>query len=57
MLQYDLSHQAAVMTAVNDFVDYQLHDGFNQTDFIAHLCELIPAIQVFDQEMAQYLYV
>ena len=33
MLQYDLSHQAAVMTAVNDFVDYQLHDGFNQTDF------------------------
>jgi hypothetical protein len=30
MLQYDLSHQAAVMTAVNDFVDYQLNDGFNR---------------------------
>ncbi|MGE8654491.1 MAG: hypothetical protein ACN6NV_12240 [Acinetobacter gandensis] len=50
MLQYDLSHQAAVMTAVNDFIDYQLNDGFNQTDFIAHLSVLIPAFQVFDQE-------
>jgi hypothetical protein len=50
MLQYDLSHQSTVMTAVNDFVDYQLNDGFNQTDFIAHLCVLIPAFKVFDQE-------
>lgn len=32
MLQYDLSHQAAVVTAVNNFVDYQLNDDFNQTD-------------------------
>ena len=50
MLQYDLSHQGTVVTAVNNFVDYQLNDGFNQTDFIAHLCVLIPAFQVFDQE-------
>ena len=50
MLQYDLSHQAAVMMAVSNFVDYQLNDGFNETDFIAHLCVLIPAFQVFDQE-------
>ena len=54
MLQYDLSHQAAVMTAVNNFVDYQLNDGFNQTDFIVHLCVLIPAFQVFDQEGSEY---
>lgn len=54
MLQYDLSHQAAVMTAVNNFVDYQLNDGFNLTDFIAHLCVLIPAFQVFDQEGIEY---
>lgn len=54
MLQYDLSHQAAVMTAVNNFVDYQLNDGFNQTDFIVHLCVLIPAFKVFDQEDVEY---
>ena len=54
MLQYDLSHQAAVVTAVNNFVDYQLNDDFNQTDFIAHLYVLIPAFQVFDQEDVDY---
>ncbi|ENV33282.1 inovirus-type Gp2 protein [Acinetobacter gerneri] len=54
MLQYDLSHQAAVMTAVNDFVDYQLNDSFNQTDFITHLCVLIPAFKVFDQQCTEY---
>ena len=54
MLQYDLSHQAVVMMAVNNFVDYQLNDGFNQTDFIVHLCVLIPAFQVFDQEGSEY---
>lgn len=54
MLQYDLSHQAVVITAVNDFVDYQLNDGFNRTDFIAHLCILISAFKVFDQEGIEY---
>ncbi len=54
MLEYDLSHQAAVVTAVNNFVDYQLNDDFNQTDFIAHLYVLIPAFQVFDQEDVDY---
>ena len=54
MLQYDFSHQAVVMMAVNNFVDYQLNDGFNQTDFIVHLCVLIPAFQVFDQEGSEY---
>ena len=54
MLQYDLSHQAVVMMAVNNFVDYQLNNGFNQTDFIVHLCVLIPAFQVFDQEGSEY---
>lgn len=54
MLQYDLSHQAVVITAVNDFVDYQLNDGFNQADFIAHLCILISAFKVFDQEGIEY---
>ena len=54
MLQYDLSHQAVVMTAMNNFVDCQLNDGFNPTHFIAHLCELIPAFQVFDQAGIEY---
>jgi hypothetical protein len=54
MLKYDLFHQAAVITTVNNFVDYELNDGFNQTDFIAHLCVLIPAFKVFDQEDVEY---
>lgn len=54
MLQYDLSHQAAVMTAVNDFVDYMLNLELSHTEFITHLCVLIPAFKVFDQEDKGY---
>ena len=54
MLQYDLSHQATVVTAVNNFVDYMLNLELSHTDFIAHLCVLIPAFQVFDQEGSEY---
>ncbi|MGE8572688.1 MAG: hypothetical protein ACN6NW_11690 [Acinetobacter amyesii] len=54
MLQYDLSHQATVMTAVNNFVDYMLNLELSHTDFIAHLCVLISAFQVFDQEGSEY---
>lgn len=50
MLQYDLSHQAAVMMAVNNFTDYMLNLELSHTDFIAHLCVLIPAFKVFDQD-------
>jgi len=54
MLQYDLSHQATLVTAVNNFVDYMLNLELSHTDFIAHLCVLIPAFQVFDQEDVDY---
>ena len=54
MLQYDLSHQATVMMAVNNFTDYMLNLEFSHTDFIAHLCVLIPAFKVFDQEDVDY---
>lgn len=53
MLQYDFSHQAVVMMAVNNFVDYQLNNGFNQTGFY-YSSLLIPAFQVFDQEGSEY---
>ena len=54
MLKYELTHQAAVMTAVGDFVEYQLNVGFKQIDFISHLCVLIPAFQTFDQIDIEY---
>lgn len=54
MLQYDLSHQATVMMAVNNFTDYMLNLELSHTDFIAHLCVLIPAFKVFDQEGSEY---
>ena len=54
MLQYDLCHQATVMTAVNNFVDYMLNLELSHTDFIAHLCVLIPAFKAFDQEGIEY---
>ncbi|WP_257224309.1 inovirus Gp2 family protein [Acinetobacter sp. YH16042] len=54
MLQYDLSHQAAVMNAVTNFVDYLLNIELCDTSFIYHLCKLIPAFKVFDQEGVEY---
>ena len=54
MLQYDLSHQAAVLTAVTNFVDYLLNIELSDTTFIYHLCKLIPAFKVFDQEDVEY---
>ncbi|MCS4297717.1 MULTISPECIES: inovirus-type Gp2 protein [Acinetobacter] len=54
MLQYDLSHQATVMMAVNNFTDYMLNSELSHTDFITHLCVLIPAFKVFDQEDVDY---
>ncbi|UJA02728.1 inovirus Gp2 family protein [Acinetobacter johnsonii] len=53
-MQYDLSHQATVMMAVNNFTDYMLNLELSHTDFIAHLCVLIPAFKVFDQEGSEY---
>jgi hypothetical protein len=54
MLQYDLSHQAAVMMAVNNFTDYMLNLELSHTDFINHLSVLIPAFQTFDQTDIEY---
>lgn len=54
MLQYDLSHQSAIVTAVNNFVDYSLNLDLSQKDFITQLRVLIPAFMVFDQEDIEY---
>lgn len=54
MLKNDLSHQAAVVSAVNNLVDYILNLDLSQTDFIAQLCVLIPAFKAFDQENIEY---
>ena len=53
-MQYDLSHQAGVMTAVHGFVDWVLNLELNQSSFITHLCSLIPAFQIFDQNGIEY---
>ena len=53
-MQYDLSHQAGVMTAVHGFVDWVLNLELNQSSFITHLCSLIPAFQIFDQDGIEY---
>ncbi|WP_235941039.1 YagK/YfjJ domain-containing protein [Acinetobacter kanungonis] len=54
MLYSDLSHQAAVMTAVEVFVEQVLHLDLRQHDFITHLCQLIPAFKAFDQSNLAY---
>lgn len=53
-MQYDLSHQAAVVVAVNNFVDYTVNLDLSHTDFIAQLGVLIPAFKTFDQEDIEY---
>lgn len=54
MFQYDLSHQATVMTAVHDFVDWVLNLDLSHDYFILHLCQLIPAFKTFDQDGVKY---
>lgn len=54
MFQYDLSHQATVMTAVNNFVELALNLDLSHDDFILHLCQLIPAFKTFDQDGVKY---
>lgn len=53
-MQNDLSHQAGVMAAVNNLVDWVLNLELDQSTFIAHLCSLIPAFQTFDQRDIGY---
>lgn len=54
MFQYDLSHQATVMTAVHDFVDWILNLDLSHDGFISYLCQLIPAFKTFDQDGVKY---
>lgn len=54
MFQYDLSHQATVITAVHDFVDWVLNLDLSHDGFISHLCQLIPAFKTFDQDEIKY---
>ncbi|OJU55086.1 MAG: hypothetical protein BGN93_11510 [Acinetobacter sp. 39-4] len=53
-MQYDLTHQAGVIKAVDGFVDWVLNLELNQSSFIIHLCSLIPAFQIFDQDDIEY---
>lgn len=53
-MQNDLSHQAGVMAAVNNLVDWGLNLELDQSTFIAHLCSVIPAFQTFDQRDIGY---
>ncbi|MCU4337979.1 inovirus Gp2 family protein [Acinetobacter dispersus] len=53
-MQFDLSHQAGVMAAVNNLVDWVMNLELDQSTFMAHLCSLIPTFQTFDQEYIEY---
>lgn len=49
MLQYDLSHQAAVLSSIDQFIDFSMNFDLSNSEFITHLNELIPAFKAFDQ--------
>lgn len=54
MLSFDLSHQAAVMYAVRDFVDGCNNHHMTHEVFTSCLEMLIPAFKAFDQEGISY---
>lgn len=54
MLSFDLSHQAAVLSAINHFIELSLNFEISDQEFISFLEQLIPAFKAFDQDGVQY---
>lgn len=54
MLSFDLSHQAGVMSAVRDLVDYCNNHHMSNEEFISSLEMLIPAFKAFDHDDISY---
>ena len=49
MLQYDLSHQAAVLSSIDQFIDFSMNFDLSNNELITDLNQLIPAFKAFDQ--------
>lgn len=54
MLSFDLSHQAAVLSAINHFIELCLNFDISDREFVAYLGQLIPVFKAFDQDGVQY---
>ncbi|WP_227566142.1 MULTISPECIES: inovirus-type Gp2 protein [Acinetobacter] len=54
MLSFDLSHQAAVLSAINHFIGLSLNFDISDRELVTTLEELIPAFNAFDQDGVQY---
>ncbi|MCG6037441.1 MULTISPECIES: inovirus-type Gp2 protein [Acinetobacter] len=54
MLSFDLSHQAAAFSAINQFIELSLNFGISDQQFVSYLEHLIPAFKAFDQDGVQY---
>lgn len=49
MLTFNLDHEAGVMMAIHEFVDYMLNHAMSREMFVSSLEQLIPAFKAFDQ--------
>ncbi|WP_327857441.1 hypothetical protein [Acinetobacter guillouiae] len=54
MLSFDLSHQAAVLSAINHFIELSLNFDLSDRELVTYLEQLIPAFKAFDQNGVQY---
>lgn len=54
MLSFDLSHQAATLSAINHFIELSLNFDISHQEFVSCLEQLIPAFTAFEQDGLQY---
>nr|WP_228289824.1 inovirus-type Gp2 protein [Acinetobacter pittii] len=54
MLSFDLSHQAATLSAINHFIELSLNFDISHQEFVSYLEQLIPAFKAFEQDGLQY---
>nr|WP_277613818.1 inovirus-type Gp2 protein [Acinetobacter nematophilus] len=53
-MSFDLSHQAAVLSAINHFIELSLNFDISDRELVTFLEHLIPAFKAFDQDGVQY---
>ncbi|NUF39139.1 inovirus-type Gp2 protein [Acinetobacter lactucae] len=54
MFLFDLSHQAATLSAINHFIELSLNFDISHQEFVSYLEQLIPAFKAFEQDGIQY---
>ncbi|MBN6523295.1 inovirus-type Gp2 protein [Acinetobacter pittii] len=53
-MSFDLSHQAATLSAINHFIELSLNFDISHQEFVSYLEQLIPAFKAFEQDGLQY---